>query len=551
MSDIDKFLTLLFEFKADDHYILIWTLRDHRSAWFADLNRAIRFVEEKQDQDVYVGVGLAGSDLGRMNRAAENQIVALTGFCVDADYANGVHKKSNLPPETNALQMLREMPLPPTVITSTGHGYHGWWLFKEPWAIETAEEQAELKWLSWAWGKIYRDKAEAQGWTADSVFDLARVMRVPGTMNCKEATHVRATIVETNDWRAGDLDAFYEFLPEPDPSFLLPATEIAKTVGNGLTLSPDAEPPAEKLQILLANDPKFAKTHARKRRDLSDDSPSGYDMSLAWYACMADWTDQEIADLLISCRRAAGDDLKLRTDYYARTIANARESVAKFTAIDNLPTLEPGDSSFKEQIRDILGRDIERIIKYKTPRGGRYYIQIGNERHLLGGISTLYERRPFSHVWADITGQRLPAMDKSKWARLSQLLLAFCAQGEEVDLGAESSEIGQVTEWLDDYLRSHEPEMEKDRINDAVARGEPVVINGHVCIYLRSFKTWLKTILMVKLDETMVSVAIRAMGGESVPVYYRPKGKSRTSRGYWQLPERFAIEELEPLAENA
>ena len=78
--------------------------------------------------------------------------------------------------------------------------------------------------------------------------------------------------------------------------------------------------------MLFRSNPKAKASWDRKRSDLQDQSASAYDMSLAMYAAQANWTDQEIVDLLIASRRKHGDDLKLRLDYFERTLAKVRES---------------------------------------------------------------------------------------------------------------------------------------------------------------------------------------------------------------------------------
>ncbi len=94
------------------------------------------------------------------------------------------------------------------------------------------------------------------------------------------------------------------------------------------SLDPQAVAQTRLLKALCANHPKFALTYDRKRTDLADQSPSAYDLSLASFAVQAGWTDQDIVNLLIQSRRTHGDDLKLRRDYYERTLAKARESAA-------------------------------------------------------------------------------------------------------------------------------------------------------------------------------------------------------------------------------
>lgn len=94
-----------------------------------------------------------------------------------------------------------------------------------------------------------------------------------------------------------------------------------------LDLNPKANPPFEKFDLLLEVEPRCRLSWEHNRADLADQSQSAYDQSLANFAAMAGWTGQEIADLIIANRRKHSADLKLRRDYYRRTIANARKAV--------------------------------------------------------------------------------------------------------------------------------------------------------------------------------------------------------------------------------
>ena len=108
----------------------------------------------------------------------------------------------------------------------------------------------------------------------DSVGDLARVMRLPGTVNRKGDPPVEVRVVESNDRRynPGDLEAFMaEEIPAETPEVHVGA----------LALRPDAEPPTEKLNRLICNSKAFSDSWNQWRGDLSDQSQSTYDQSLA------------------------------------------------------------------------------------------------------------------------------------------------------------------------------------------------------------------------------------------------------------------------------
>ena len=107
----------------------------------------------------------------------------------------------------------------------------------------------------------------------------------------------------------------------------LPA-EVRYRVTSQVELDPKADPPRAKFDALMQGN-RFAQTWGHARSDLQDQSPSTYDMSLASQAVGAGWTDQEVTDLLIAHRRYQKVDLKLRLDYYQRTLANARASMGE------------------------------------------------------------------------------------------------------------------------------------------------------------------------------------------------------------------------------
>lgn len=95
-------------------------------------------------------------------------------------------------------------------------------------------------------------------------------------------------------------------------------------------LDRDAQPPFGRFAALCRASPLFAQLW---RREITpkDRSQSGFDFRLATLAARAGWTDNEIVGLLIAHRRAGGGRPKLRPDYYAQTLTQAR-AAAQATA---------------------------------------------------------------------------------------------------------------------------------------------------------------------------------------------------------------------------
>ena len=74
------FLQQLWQYKPEDHYILIWSLPDKRSRWFREIPAAAEFIANANGRDVYVGVGLSKHDHGPIRRCLSDEISGLTGF---------------------------------------------------------------------------------------------------------------------------------------------------------------------------------------------------------------------------------------------------------------------------------------------------------------------------------------------------------------------------------------------------------------------------------------------------------------------------------------
>jgi hypothetical protein len=125
-------------------------------------------------------------------RGFASTALALAGVWVEIDVADPVHKQHDLPPTIDdALALLAECPLAPTVLIHSGHGLHGHWLFPELWRLghvdHSAEQRADAARLVEQWQAAWRALAGAHGWRVDATHDLARVLRLPGTWNHRGA----------------------------------------------------------------------------------------------------------------------------------------------------------------------------------------------------------------------------------------------------------------------------------------------------------------------------------------------------------------------------
>lgn len=283
-----------------------------------------------QDRNVYLSVGLRDRKLPGSKRGEAATVVAIPAVWLDLDVAGEGHANKRLPPtKQDAIELAKSAGVQPTVIVDTGNGIQAWWALTELWVFETEAERDKAAKLCVAWSAMFKKRAQLKGWTIDSVFDLARIMRLPGSMNVKDPANPKpVTIIEASPARL-EVSQIEEMVKDAA------AAPAAPVIIDALKLDPNAQIPAVKWTDLVLDDPRAGLSFSHKRTEFIDQSSSTYDLSLASFAVRAGWTDQEIADLIIAHRRNYGelekamraDNLNGQKGYVAATIAAARKGV--------------------------------------------------------------------------------------------------------------------------------------------------------------------------------------------------------------------------------
>lgn len=149
--------------------------RDQVAAKVAEL-------EETTPTGIYLGACTYTPEAGSRRRATDTAY--LYGLWSDIDIAGPGHKPTSMPlppDETAARAIVAEAGLPdPTVWIHSGGGLYAWWLLDEP---VPAQDHADL---SRRWQAALAAGAHALGYHyGTGVSDLARVLRIPGTVNRK------------------------------------------------------------------------------------------------------------------------------------------------------------------------------------------------------------------------------------------------------------------------------------------------------------------------------------------------------------------------------
>jgi putative DNA primase/helicase len=121
-------------------------------------------------------------------RLKAGQVAGIVGLWADIDVAGPGHRAARrYPPDLAAARdLVTALPRPPSILVDSGHGLHAWWLVEGgPWMFADAAERAHAARVAAGWQLLLQAKAGHRGWDIDSTADLARVLRVPGTMNRK------------------------------------------------------------------------------------------------------------------------------------------------------------------------------------------------------------------------------------------------------------------------------------------------------------------------------------------------------------------------------
>lgn len=227
MSDIREWLERLYAQSPGYFGITAFAGgRPRRTQWFATssaLDAAERVILKYAEKaDLYLSVGTHSEP--QPTRGGESTIISIPGLWADLDIGEIGHKPASLPnpaTEQEALSIVEGLP-DASMVMHSGGGLQGFWLFDAPWVFETNEERAAAKKAVQEWANLLEDRGRQLGFHVDKVADLARILRVPGSINHKEGLK-RPVQIRWTDKPSHDLEEIIGFgIPdshqyEPDP----------------------------------------------------------------------------------------------------------------------------------------------------------------------------------------------------------------------------------------------------------------------------------------------------------------------------------------------
>jgi hypothetical protein len=551
-SPTASFLQQLFSGKPDKLYILVWGLPEKQSRWFRSVEDAIRYVKTRNDRDTYIGAGLSIRDCGLNRRCESDEIAGVVALWADFDVRSPAHPKETLPSTVEQALLLIPPELQPSFTIASGNGLQCWWIFREPWIFEDGHEREKAAAFVRRWTTFLRDKASLRGWKFDRLYDLARVLRVPGTKNCKDPSNPKDVRILAQADRRYDPSEIEKYLDsagfadaDAEDHAAQRSAELFKE--QPITINLGARIPEETLNRWLGSDQRFKNTWFRQRGDLNDQSQSGYDMALACYGIRAGLSWQQITDLIVHHRAIHNERQRTRVEYFQRTIAKAADRdrpMNVFAADGQLPGTIPTTSDAKNapdkkpssdmervelcrRISRVLGVEVLRIVKIdgKEPL---YRMDLAEGKVEFDGVAKLISQTAVRVSIAARVGKIIANFKPREWQAISQMMLDAC----EVEHGGEELDYeGAARLHLSRYLGEAAPiESLEGQLYQNLRK--PMVRDGRITVCSDDLQ-------MHIVKTTMQNVSIKAVVGMLSAIgakVMRVRGKRIREQTRWELP---------------
>ncbi len=154
-----------------------------RTAVLAPADAVSAVAEASAAANMYFGVNpVAGPPRRDAGRGKEADVTRLAALVCDLDVKVGGCRDLSVA-HAIADQLSSTMGTQPSAITHSGHGLHGYWPIDDGHITDVGDVRALLR----RWGRLVAAVAGTYGARTDSVYDLPRMLRVPGTYNNKKA----------------------------------------------------------------------------------------------------------------------------------------------------------------------------------------------------------------------------------------------------------------------------------------------------------------------------------------------------------------------------
>ena len=549
MNDAQRFLEALLKGKPEGLLALLWTLHDKKSRWITSLAEALTLSKSLCKRDLYIGVGLSPRDFGPSSRCKSEEIAGIFGLWADIDVSSVAHTKKPLPATIEDALSLIPDEMPPTLIVLSGNGLHLWWLFEEPYVFASDADRKRGAALAFRWQTLIAHRGSTKGWAIERLADLARVLRIPGTMNTKDKQNPKPVTIHSQSKRRYKLNEFTQYLDscgigDLDGDKRAAAALVRCCDDVEFSINPEATVPADVLEQHLGSDMRFRNTWNKQRHDLADKSQSGYDLALADFGVKVGMNPQQIADMIVHHRRLHGSARSNSLDYYRRTFSKAENKSAGRTITATgihpsdcgtgspLATLGGGPvdepmhkAALCDRISTVVGVRVIRILKL-TAKEPVYFVDLEQGRVEFPGVRTLITYKTFRETIAAKTNKLIPPFSKKAWEQLAQTILEACV---DIDGTEELQLEGEARSYVEQYL-SETVISSLDVAAGGLQR--PVIRDERILISAVDLQMFINKTTMQALSVRQVAAMLAALGAKG----FRFRGGTFREQSRWALP---------------
>jgi AAA domain len=179
--------------------------------------------------DVWFGVAPRAVKLDQGRRGGAADCLSIPALWLDVDIAGIAHAAAGLPASRQeAVELVLDFQArQPDAVVSSGYGLQCWWPLMQP--LEAKAAQVALQ----RWGRTWASLAAVRSLHLDNVFNVDRIMRLPGSFNWKGPEPVRVTV--RSDFTSGRTDYWEDLDPilaELEPTAERPRTSTAHLAGS-------------------------------------------------------------------------------------------------------------------------------------------------------------------------------------------------------------------------------------------------------------------------------------------------------------------------------
>lgn len=214
-----------------------------------------------RDPGIFVRMTTIRPEANKRGEATDS--VALAGLWADLDIAGPGHKHDpsryegrQLPPDEDTARLLVDFLPEPSAWVRSGGGLYPFWLPERPWDVSTPEAQQRYGELSADLQEAIGARAAELGWHyGTGVGDIARILRIPGTVNRKVDGQPRACEIE---WGGGPRYTYEELRAVvPVGSRRAPAAPSSPSQPVPVLPAPPAPPVRPRTRLVAPAPPQF------------------------------------------------------------------------------------------------------------------------------------------------------------------------------------------------------------------------------------------------------------------------------------------------------